>query len=327
MPPVSIVVLSYNRLADLRVNVPQLAEWCGEFGYELIVADNASTDGSQEYLAEAKSQFSVLQVVQNSENLGVGSGRNSGFRIANGRIILCLDDDSLPQREFLADLPALFEAYPEAGLICPLVIGKVDRVPDNYHGDEPAWVANFHGACHAFKREVVDCIGLQDEGCEFGGEEIDYSIRAHDAGFKTLYHPGYISEHNVVQQTGPERSRRTARWIYNYSRVLTKNFGPEKGAALAKNYTRVRWAALIRGRHFELAKALWPEHARGVQKGCEDVNLVSEGTLSFYSDPDLRPFFGNVPLPVYIANSLTGKCNEEAAEKHLVGVRPLKSSH
>jgi glycosyltransferase involved in cell wall biosynthesis len=310
-PQISIVVLSCNRRDDLAKNLPRLAAWTAESGNELIISDNASSDGSRELLAQIRSQFPHVQVALNETNLGVGAGRNVGFRLATGEILLCLDDDSDPQPEFLEALPGLFAAYPEVGLISPRILHPSSGENQNDHGPDPCLVANFHGSCHAFRREVVDAIGLQDEGCRFGGEEIDFSIRAHGAGFSTLVHPDYISYHNSFVRPVEEQMKRWTQWVYNYARVLGKNFPAPMATRLANGYTKQFAFKFVRaGQRGEAAK-LTAEGARGLADGLKLFTSCPPATVEFYSHPDLRPEFGNVTVMQKILARILRKKHRE----------------
>lgn len=320
VPQISIVVLSCNRRDDLARNLPRLAAWTAKTGNELIISDNASTDESRELLAQIQSQHPHVQVALNETNLGVGAGRNVGFRQATGDILLCLDDDSDPQVEFLEDLPGLFAAYPEAGIISPQIMHPTSGENQNDHGPDPAFVANFHGSCHAFRRELVAAIGLQDEGCHFGGEEIDYSIRAHAAGFSTLIHPDYVSYHNSFVRPVEEQMKRWTKWVYNYARVLGKNFPEPMARRLATSYTKQFAFKFVRaGQQAEAAK-LTREGARGLVEGLKLFTGCPATTIEFYSDPDLRPEFGNVTLLQKIVGRVLRKKHREP---HRVERRPV----
>lgn len=293
MPVLSIVILSHNRLADLRANLEYLLA-AGREDWEIIVVDNASTDGTPEYLAGLG--HPRLTVVANPENRGVAGGRNDGFRLAKGEFIVCIDDDSQPELGFLNDLPALFAAYPEAGLITPLVLHAQDGTPQNDHGMDPMWVSNFHGSCHAFRRSLLDEIGYQDELCTFGGEEIDFSVRAHKAGYHTLYHPEYVSRHNSFVRPPAEQMKRWHRWAYNYARVLGKNFPPEMAKKLADEHTRQFALKLARAGQPRGSQTIAQEGLRGLLEGLAANEHCPVETQRFYSNPDLAPEFGNKTL-------------------------------
>ncbi len=293
---ISIVVLARNRPDEVANNLPILAAWAAGTGNELIVVDNASTDDTPVRIAAVRESHPEIAFVENRENLGVGGGRNTGFRLAKGDVVLCLDDDSNPDIDLLEDLEALFTAYPEMGILTPQIVHATSGVYQNHRMADPHWVANFHGSCHAFSRKVIDAIGLQDEECTFGGEELDYSVRAHKAGFKTLYHPDYRSLHNSFERTYEEQMQRWTHWVYNYARVLAKNFPGETGERFARNYIQLFTLKFLRAGRKEEAATVRQRGLDGFKKGQAVAEPCPAETLAFYDNPRLLPEFGNASV-------------------------------
>lgn len=314
-PALSIVVLSYNRLADIQANLPVLATWVKENASELIVVDNNSSDGSASFIETFASEHPEVTAVLNKTNRGVAGGRNDGMARTSGAIVLFLDDDSAPETRFLDELPALFRAYPEAGLITPRIIQTSTGNYENGHGDEPCWVGNFHGSCYAVQRSVIDAIGGFDEGCTFGGEELDYSIRAHDVGMKCLYYPDYTSHHNSIVRTGKQTDfGRLEKWFYNYGRVLAKNFPDGMALRLTHNYSRSNAMRLAAKGQHKAARVVLQSAQKGFRVGQADSKKVKSATAEFYNSAALRPEFGNVS----VATKLLEKLKIRPAPKPLV---------
>ena len=303
-PSISVVVLSYNRADDLRANLESLLGATVPQLLEVIVVDNASTDGSPEMLASLARRDERLTVIANERNLGVAAGRNAGYSAARGEYVVTLDDDSSIPAGDLARVPEWFSSHPEAGILAFRVVHARTRRPENDHGIECRPVANFHGAGHAFRAEVFERVGLLDEICSFGGEEIDMSIRAFDAGYPTVYEPGMMVEHNSLVREGGDSRRRRSLWLYNYVRVLYKHFPPH----LARRFSRRIIASLVVSgvaRHgLPFAPVLLESATRGRRDGMDEHRPVGEATCRFYSDPRLRPDFGNVSLRAKLAARL-----------------------
>jgi len=292
----SIVVLSYNRRPDVEQNIPKLLAWCHANKGELIFVDNNSSDGTQEFIRGLLPKHPELKFVENAENRGVAGGRNDGFKLAQGKIILSIDDDSSPETDFLDKLPSIFEAYPEAGLMSPLIRHAKENSPQNDNGSDPTWVANFHGCCHAFRSDLIEKIGYQDELCTFGGEELDFSIRANKVGLKTLYHPDYICHHNSFVRPIEEQMKRWSRWVYNYARVLGKNFPAVTASKFAREYTKQFAFKLVRNGQSSYADELKKEGSRGLTDGLASAEPCPNDTLKFYLNPELTPEYGNRTL-------------------------------
>jgi GT2 family glycosyltransferase len=92
MTDVSIVIVNWNAKGYLRDCLRSIAEQTRECSYEIIVVDNASTDGSQAML---EAEFPSVRAIFSEENLGFAGGNNEGLRVASGRYVLLLNPDTL----------------------------------------------------------------------------------------------------------------------------------------------------------------------------------------------------------------------------------------
>lgn len=291
---ISVVILSHNRLNDLQRNV---LLWCEKEipNLEVIVVDNGSLDGSAQFLQQLNDAGKVKAVLLD-QNVGVAAGRNTGFRHARGKIIVCLDDDAYLSPTELDKVTKYFEEDKSLGVSSPSVIHAVTGERQNPHGDKPIEVANYHGAAHAFRAVALKEIGYLDEQCTFGGEELDSCIRLYDRGYRCLYTPEITAQHNSFLRKGAGGLSRSRHWVYNYARVLFKNF-PRKMAVLYAN--RLLMTHLFHGiKRFGVVGGLEIIKAdrNGRQAGMKQHQPVSDKTVQFYSNPELRPEFGNVPL-------------------------------
>jgi GT2 family glycosyltransferase len=293
---ISVVVLSHNRLEDLKKNLQEILAGGDAGTLELIVVDNASETPVLEYLHEIERAHSRVKILFNPENAGVAAGRNAGFRIATGEYIVALDDDARMHVDDLLKVPLLFQQNPKAGILAFRVRHAVTGEEENFYGETRAPVANFHGAAHAIKRDVFERLGYLDERCSFGGEELDFSIRCHAAGFLTMYLPDVSALHNSLRRQGATSADRRRAWIYNYVRVLFKHF-PRRIAYLFA-FRRVVMLLIsgyyAHGSRFmlELLKMSW----RGRVVGIKEYHRVPDATIEFYQNPALRPEYGNVPV-------------------------------
>jgi GT2 family glycosyltransferase len=294
MVTVSIVVLSHNRLEDLKNNLQQfLAELPAEV--ELIVVDNASTDGSVEFLKQLQQRSPMLKLVLQDINSGVAIGRNCGFRLAQGAFIVSLDDDAVLPVADIARVPELFASQPTAGILAFCVRHAKTGEKQNDHGECTVPVANFHGAAHAIRSELFDRVGYLDELCSFGGEEFEFSVRCHAAGYCTVYLPQVQARHNSYPRPGQVGAERRVTWVYNYVRILHKFFPWRMATLFSLRYLwlSIKWSRggglLFYARMFRTA---W--RARG--DGRRSHAPVGAETVRFYADPTLFPQYGNAPL-------------------------------
>jgi GT2 family glycosyltransferase len=294
--PLSVVVLSYNRLDELTRNMPDLLRHCAQLGYELILADNASKDEVRSYLAMVTASKPHVSVIFNETNLGVAGGRNTTFALAKGEFILSIDDDTRVSYEVLRDLPGLLKnKYPKVGILALRVKHPDDNQDQNYAGDHDVPVRNHHGAAFAIRREVLARIGGMDDYCNFGIEELDICIRTHAAGYQIHYAPELVVYHNSFQRPGREGFDRRQKWIFNSSRTMFKYFPFWMACTFSTRY--FVWTTrgmLIKVNIIGFFRLLWA-HLCGCCAGLRHREPVPPSTVTYYAEPNLLPEFGNKP--------------------------------
>jgi GT2 family glycosyltransferase len=111
LPNVSLIVLNFNGKQHLAECLPSLSQ----LDYpadklEVVVVDNASTDGSARYV---QAQHPHIRLVQNAENLGFATGNNLGAQAATGQYVVFLNNDMWVERRFVAELVAAIHSGPE----------------------------------------------------------------------------------------------------------------------------------------------------------------------------------------------------------------------
>lgn len=176
--------------------------------FEVIAVDNASVDGSAELIA---GKYPQVRLIRNMQNLGFAGGCNAGLRMAEGEILVLLNQDTIVLPGWLQ---ALVEALhrPEVGVVgCKILYpdGKTIQhaggwiewplglahhygqgEPDEGQWDEPRQVDYVTGAAMAFRRDVLEKVGLLDE--EFRPayfEDTDFCFRVCKAGYEVRYVP------------------------------------------------------------------------------------------------------------------------------------------
>lgn len=195
---VSIVIPNYNGQDNLKANLPAVLAAGAD---EVIIIDDASTDGSQNYL---KSTTQTLKLIENKKNLGFSSTVNRGVEEASGEIVVLLNTDVSPESDFLAPLISHF-TDPEV-----FAVGCLDKSydEDNKMVLRGRGVANWqrgfvvHGRGEANKTDTfwVSCGsgafrkslwqklgGLDPLYNPFYWEDIDLSYRAQKAGFRIIF--------------------------------------------------------------------------------------------------------------------------------------------
>lgn len=196
----SIILVTFNQLEYTRLCLDSIRRNTSE-PYELIIIDNASTDGTRNYLME----LDKAKVIFNPTNLGFPAAVNQGMRAAKGRQVLLLNNDCVVPAGWLGRLLTSLHSHPQIGLVgpCSNCVSGEQQIPVSYKDlkdlDEFArrWAqANpgrvqdtdrLVGFCLLIKRAVIDAVGLLDEQFGMGNfEDDDYCLRAVRAGFRAV---------------------------------------------------------------------------------------------------------------------------------------------
>ncbi len=246
----SVVLICWNSLNYLREALASLQETLTvATDSEIILIDNGSTDGTDNFIAQHYPQIVYQRLPQNR---GVAYARNRGIEKARGNYVWLLDDDTIANSKALAEILQYMQQHPECG-ICgcrllntqgetqesykpyPSLAIKVRNVlhshiknshpTDSYAREiaagvpfEPTYII---GACQLIRREVIEHIGLLDEKIFYGPEDADYCIRARKAGWHTAYLPQVSITHHWKRITNRSPFSRigrkhTAALIYFY---------------------------------------------------------------------------------------------------------------
>ena len=131
-PLVTVNILSFNRKDELRITL-QMVFTQDYKNIEVIVVDNASTDGSPEMV---KKEFPDVQLIRLGKNIGI-AGWNEGFKIAKGKYVLVLDDDAYPDNNAISISLEEIEKNPLMGAITFNVYNilqnkKISRFPGGW---------------------------------------------------------------------------------------------------------------------------------------------------------------------------------------------------
>jgi GT2 family glycosyltransferase len=117
-PKVSLIIVNYNGLAYLDTCLSSVLNQPYD-NYELIIVDNASSDGSLEYMRQ---KYPGLKFIANKKNTGYAGGINSGLAEAKGEYISPLNMDIEAEPGWLARMVEFMEGHPQAGAVCPKVL-------------------------------------------------------------------------------------------------------------------------------------------------------------------------------------------------------------
>jgi GT2 family glycosyltransferase len=188
---------------------------------EVIVADNASTDGSREFLA---AQYPDVRVVALAENRGFTGACNAGMTAAQGDFVALLNNDTEVDPGWVAAVVDAFNRHPEAGLVASKMrlfdqrdrfhtAGDLYRVDgrlanrgvweqDKGQYDQEEYVFSACGGSSAYRRSMLDEIGLLDDDFFFSAEDMDLAWRAQLAGYRCVYAPNALVYHRLAATGG-----------------------------------------------------------------------------------------------------------------------------
>lgn len=240
LPKCSIVIVNTNELHHLKICLPTIISQ-NYPDFEVIVVDNASQDGSIDYIERAYPQ---VKVVRNQCNLGYAAANNIGFESASGDYIAVLNPDTKVEPDWLIELVSALEDDRQAAMATPkiLLLSNPERI--NTCGNEitltgltfcrgldqprrnypvPETVSAVSGAAFVIRKSVLTHIGGFDESFFIYYEDTDLSLRAILAGYECLYIPTSVIFHNYSFKFSPrkcyfqERNRyysllKTLRW-------------------------------------------------------------------------------------------------------------------
>jgi GT2 family glycosyltransferase/glycosyltransferase involved in cell wall biosynthesis len=208
-PTVDCCIVTWNTLPLLRRCLESLAqtEYPGD-SLTVIVADNASTDGTAEYLAALGATFPFsLKVVSLAVNSGAPVGLNFAIAAGSGELVARLDDDIVLPPDWLKPLVAGLLRRPYAGCIGPKIINDDDRgsiqcgpyrhfptifghddETDTGQADYAARTTHVRGCCNLYRRDVFARCGMLDSRYSPSQcDDPDHHIALLHAGYEILY--------------------------------------------------------------------------------------------------------------------------------------------
>lgn len=248
MPIVSIIVLNWNGKGFLKDCLTSLKKITYP-KIEVIIVDNNSTDGSQEFI---KNNFPHFRLIENKKNYGFAKGNNIGWKASRGEYILFLNNDTVVTADFLEPLLSDFKKNPQIGCLQPQIrVLKEKHLIDSagsfltftgflYHYgfrkkcdlekyNKRREIFSAKGACILIPRKVLQKVGVFDEDFFIFFEETDLCFRIWLAGYTVVYEPKSVIYHFVGGDTTASDSYKYERRMYlifkNMNCSYLKNFG------------------------------------------------------------------------------------------------------
>ena len=218
MVDVSIVIVNWNVRDLLRRCLHSITQYPA-FSLEVIVVDNASTDGSVDMV---RAEFPAVRLVVNSENRGFPGAINQGISLARGRYVLLLNPDTELVGNALGTMVAFADEHSDVGVVGPQLLNSDGSVQSSrrrfptlataffestwlqpyaprrllewyYVNDQPddrvQGVDWLMGAALMARRGAIERVGSMDERFFMYSEELDWCRRFREAGWRVVYLP------------------------------------------------------------------------------------------------------------------------------------------
>lgn len=216
MPFFSVVIPLYNKEKFVLATLDSIAAQTFT-DYEIIVVDDASTDGS---LSVAEKFPREINIISHDKNKGLSAARNTGIRNAESDLIAFVDADDVWKPDFLEKMHTLIHKFPEAGIYASGYEEKYPGLTLNVHKNidfsegEMSLVTDFFKAnlhqpifwygSAVVRREVFDAVGNFDESITYG-EDTDFNIRA-GLKYQLAYYNGALASYTMASENQITRS-------------------------------------------------------------------------------------------------------------------------
>jgi len=256
-PTLSIIVVTWNVRPLLQGCLESLRPLTRGDAAEIIVVDNASTDGTVAWLRAA---WPTVRLVASPTNLGFGRGNNAGLARARGAWLLLLNPDTIVLPGAVEALVGFLATHPRAGLAAPRLVygdGRLQRNAFRFPGlgqvfldlfplhprllesplngryaqeyrpaGRPFPIDHPLGAAMLVRRAVYATVGGFDEGFFMYAEEVDWCKRIHAAGWEIWQVPAARIVHLAGQSTHQVAGRMYVELWRSRYRFFAKHGGP-----------------------------------------------------------------------------------------------------
>ena len=223
---VSVVIVSWNARNFLAQCLESLSCAGGDYSMEVLVVDNASTDGAPEYI---EANYPGVRLIRNDSNQGFAKANNTGIRLCRGKYIALINSDVEVLGNCITTLVAYCEANPEVGMVGPRIIGGDGKLQRSCRGFPCLWnmfcravaldsvfprakifggylmpyrnhdaigpAPILSGCFWLVRRAALAGVGLLDEDFFMYGEDMDWCRRFWTAGWRLDYVPNAEAIH------------------------------------------------------------------------------------------------------------------------------------
>jgi GT2 family glycosyltransferase len=264
---VSIVIVSYNSRVDLESCLQSLTSSPPAIDHEILVVDNASTDGTPSYVRE---RWPGIRLLESRNNIGFAGANNLGIRQTVGDLVLLLNPDTIVPPRAIDTLVQALDRSPAVAVVGPRIVDAHGRpelsfgamispfaelrqkvlVRGNDRGvpwiptlvdrmtrraRDVDWVS---GACLLIRRRDLEAVGLLDERFFMYTEDVDLCARVRAAGRTILFTPDAEIVHLRGRSVATARS--ATRSAYRRSHLAFYEKHHPRWAPVLKLYLKLR---------------------------------------------------------------------------------------
>ncbi len=267
-PDVSVIVVNWNLKGILHECLESVRRGSAGLAVELIVIDNASSDGSAGMVSE---EFPEAQLIRNAGNHGFARASNQGMRTARGCYLLLLNNDVVARKGAISRLVEFMDAHGNVGLAGPIVVnadGSLQQRARGYFPSIPRALAHFFlpsplrngwarslgiyeprdstavdktdwlsGCALMARREAVDKVGLIDADVFMYCEDVDWCYRMKQAGWEVAYLPLAA----VMHYGGSSMKLQSGRAVGAHAEGLVAFYAKYHGGSCTAAFRAVIW--------------------------------------------------------------------------------------
>lgn len=257
-PDLSIIIVTYNSRRDIEKCLASLRDNSRGARVEIIVCDNASSDGTADFIVQ---HFPAVNLIRSAHNLGFGRANNLAAQHAHGRFFLLLNPDTWVEEDLAAAIVNFLDTHPEAGGCTPqhlnpdgtIQVGAIRELPTVeslfYQKTGLAYVfphsrrfgrycmtwwdhdevreVEQAGACLALRREVFQQVGGFDESYFMYFEDVELCHAVRAAGYKIFF----LSYARVYHIGGQSAKQAVSKNFIEFYRSMCHYFRKHYGAA------------------------------------------------------------------------------------------------
>jgi GT2 family glycosyltransferase len=252
----SLIIVNWNTREELRECLGSIFWVAKPLALEVIVVDNASSDGSTELV---RREFPKVQLVENGANLGFATACNQGLRLSRGRYIMLLNPDARVVGDALETLGHHMDGQPRVGLITPQILDQDGAVKQScfefpsllnifleatllfrlfprsrffgryrlagWSHDRERDVDWAAGAALMARRRALEEVGLLDERFFMYSEDIDWCYRFHQLGWRVVFFPNAQVVHMGNRSARQQPDAMKTQWIKSHVLFMRKHHG------------------------------------------------------------------------------------------------------